>query len=194
MKKWLVLGLVLLMASTAFAQVDPDPNGIGLYFDGAYMTRCGSAASGMLPLYLVASNLSTPGGLGGWEAMVTMNAPGLMFLSAVLAGQGPINLYTAPEFQVGLGVPMEFAPNLLLATINYFVMAGTPGTFYIGPIVHPQSIAGECCFADGADVGNLVPFQAPQGLWTLPAALLNTPCDLVPVQDNTWGGVKGMFK
>lgn len=195
MKKLLVLGLTLLMASTAMAQVDPDPNGIGLFFDmGTYTTRCGSAASGMLPLFLVASNIETPGGLGGWEAQVRLNGAGLMFLSAVLAGQGPINLYTAPEFQVGLGVPMDFAPNLLLATINYFVMAATPATFYIEPIAHAQSIAGECCFADGADVGNLVAFQAPQGLWSLPAALLNQDCGLVAAEDETWGGVKGMFK
>lgn len=194
MKKLLVLGLLLLMASTAMAQIDPDPNGIGVFFDQAGTIRCGQATGGMLSVYVIASNISCPGGIGGWEANVTMNAPGLMYLSAVLAGTGPINLYTAPEFQVGLGVPMGYAPNMLLATVNYFVMAGTPGTFFVGPIVHPQSIPGAACYADGADVGHLVPFQPPQGLWTLPAALLNTPCGLVGADPATWGGVKGMFK
>lgn len=194
MKKLLVLGLVLLMASTALAQVDPDPNGLGLFSDMGYMVRCSSAAgSTMLPLYLVASNISASG-LAGWECQVRMTGSGAMFLSAVMAGQGPINLYTAPEFQVGLGVPMDFAPNLLLATITYFVLAPVPTTFAIGPIDHPQSIAGECVYADAADVGHLIPFQPPQGSWDLPAFVLNGVCDIVPVQEDTWGGVKGMFK
>lgn len=200
MRRLLVLGLTLLMAGSAMAQVDPDPDGIGLFFDGAYTNRCGSAASGMLPLYLVASNLSNgANGLAGWEAQVSFDGAGVMFLNALLAGQGPINLYTAPEFQVGLGLPMEAAPNLLLATINYFVMAPTPAYFRIHPIAHAQSIPGECIYADGIDVGDLRPFQHPQGVgpqgaWTLPAAILNAPCDVVAVEDDTWGGVKGMFK
>lgn len=193
MKRLLVLGLTLLMASNAMAQVDPDPNGIGLFFDTGYTNRCGTVAGGMAAVYLVASNISMTG-LAGWEVQVRAEGAGAMFLNATLAGQGPINLWVAPEFQVGLGVPMVAQPNLLLATLNYFVMAPSPVILKVGPTDHVQSIPGEACYADMVDVGILVKFQPPQGSWTLPAAILNGACDIVDAQEETWGGVKGMFR
>ena len=195
MKKVLALvALTLLMASSVTAQVDPDAEGFGVFFDLDYTSRCTTlSATGLLNAYVVASNISRPT-LGGWEGKVSIDNPNFMFMSATLAGSGPINMLTAPEFMVGLGVPMEAAPNLRLVTIVYYVMALQPANLFVGPCTSFQSIAGEACYADGADPGILVPFQAPAGSWLLPAAKVNQVCDIVAIEDETWGGVKGMFK
>ena len=200
MKKVLALvGLTLLMAVPASAQVDPDLNGLGIYFDlNTFEQRCsptGPAPMTMLYVYLVASNIRPDLTMGGWECSVYHDVPGLSYLSTTVHGQGPINIMTPPDFMVGLGMWMDWAPYHHLATLQYFVMSNVPATWRVGPLRGTfQSIPGEACYADGIDPGILVPFQPPQGSWDLPAAKLYQVCDIVAVEDETWGGVKGMFK
>ncbi len=197
MKKLLFLtGLLLLVSGVAMAQVDPDPNGLGLYYDMGGTVRCQDGiAPGMKSLYLIATDITQPT-LGGWECSISCDSPMWMFLSAVLAGTGPINLFTAPDFQVGLGIPMNNAPSLLLATINYFVQDMNPAALYIGPCSHPSTpLDPTPLYADGANVGILVPFQAVQGNWDLPVAFGNAgTCDIIAVENDTWGGVKGLYR
>lgn len=45
MKKLVVLLLVSLMATSAFAVVDPDPDMIGVYFDATADNNCTTAAA-----------------------------------------------------------------------------------------------------------------------------------------------------
>ncbi len=199
MKKLLaLLGLALLVSSSAMAQVDPDPNGLGIYFDMAGTVRCESGiAPALKSVYLVATNITQPT-LGGWEGHVYCDNAGWMFLSAVLAGTGPINLFTAPDFQVGLGVPMDAAPSMLLATVNYFPQNLDPAPFRLGPCQAPSLPDNPVpLYADGINVGILVPFQAPQGSFDLPVAYGNPAggtCDIVAVEDDTWGGVKSLYR
>ena len=198
-------GLILVSASPGLAQLDPEPDSIGLFFDEAYTFPClCSDATGPFPLYLVASEISCAGGLAGWEAMVSLTpeSTGLFFLSATLSGTGPIMATTPPEFQVVLGVPMPQAPDLLLATLNYFATGPAAACFRIHPIRAP-SLPGECSYVDGAVVDRLVPF-VPPNTWLGPAAFLNTvhcqcPHNLncegqVVTKVATWGAVKSMFR
>lgn len=197
MKKLLsVVGLIILVASVAQAQIDPDHNGLGVYFDQQGLIRCQNGVTpGMKSVYLIATNISQPGGIGGWECKVNNSNAMWMFLSATLAGVGPINLFTAPVFQVGLGVPMSPAPIMVLTTIQYFVQDMNPANFTISAIQYPSVPGVPAVYADGADVGNLVPFVSPQANWLLPVASANNPnCNIVGADPQTWGAVKGMFK
>lgn len=194
MKKLLVLaGLTLLMASNAMAQLDPDPNGLGVFFSNTLPNRCESAMPGMKSMYLVATNISQTG-IAGWECKVYCSNPMWMFLNVVYGGLGPINILTPPDFQVGLGVPMETTPFMVLATLNYFVQDMNAAYFRIGACSIPSTADAVPVYADAADVGNLIAFVSPQADWTLPVAMANVVCSITDVQENTWGGVKGLFK
>ena len=61
----------IVLASCAFAQIDPDPDGIGIYFDleatqVSATVEVGEAVTG----YLIATNPSQEGGLAAWVATV----------------------------------------------------------------------------------------------------------------------------
>ncbi len=186
--------LILLAAGTAGAQVDPEPDGLGIYFDPEATSICADyVGSGTLTTYLSATNVGQPGGVAGWEARLVTDTPDLLFLSAEVVGTGPINLFTAPDFQVGLGVPLACAPVLVLATVHYFVMVpGTVGSILVQPCSHP-SLPGVACYAAGQDPDLLVPFHSVTGGWDGPAARVNA-CGIIGARDDSWGGVKALYR
>ncbi len=62
---------MLLVANASIAQVDPDPDGIGVYFDVEATLVSTTAVTGeYVQAYLIGTNLSQSGDIDYWEAMV----------------------------------------------------------------------------------------------------------------------------
>jgi len=193
-KLMLLVGMLLFVSNLASAQLDPDYNGLSVFFDAQTPVRCQMVPTGLKTVYLVATNLSQVAGLSGWEGRVYCDNPAWMFLSATVHGNGPINILTPPDFMVGLYSPMESRPFMLLVSLQFFVQNLAPTPFRVGQCSSP-STPGAPCYADGVDPGILVRFVSPAADWSLPVAWANSPdCNIVQIQDETWGGVKGMFK
>ncbi len=205
MKKLLIALLAamasLALCSAAIALPAPGDDIIGLYTesDGSGFAHY-EGAGPQVAVYIVYSGLSTPsGGLSGWETNVEQVGGGIMFLNATLLGTGAINLFQAPVFQVGLGVPMTTpGPDgtFAVASLNYFVTNPTdPTTLLLNAIPNtswPEDPGPG--YADAENVGILqrcTPSSGSQtdpsfGFWTGPLA--------IPAEEATWGGVKGMYR
>jgi hypothetical protein len=209
MRKSLITTLAVLaalaLASGASAQLPPPGQDlIGVYsndFDGPTWANL-NVASGMATVYLICSGVSATG-VAGWEAQVYQDGTGAMFVSSVLQGQGPLNMLVPPEFMVGLGVPITESnigiPNAYsLAELTYFISAATPVYLRVDRPVTFTSWPDDPGpgYADPEDVGNLIRFYATSGDLATPVFGFNTgPMDPpIAVQDETWGGIKGLFR
>lgn len=197
MKKLLLtMVLSLCLAGTAAAQIGWSADQIGIYFDEAGSQFCGVAGPSTMPqAYLVIKNAQY--GVAGWECQVAVVPPadGLV-LSYNTLGTGPINIYTPPDFMVGLGVPFPRAGAVVVAAINLFVGGPDPWLFYVRalpPQLRP-SIPGYPAYAAAEDPDILSPLFVSSGDQALPVAQLNGDCAIVATQDDTWGGVKGMYR
>jgi hypothetical protein len=195
MKKILVTLAIVCLAGTAMAQVDPDPDGIGMYFDLDATQYCLDYTGGPVSVYLVLTNASEPTGISGWECHVTYTVPAGDFETGWVLPAGSLNVSTAPDFVVGLAAPAPWAPAILLGTYGILVFATGSMEWYVGPADTP-SIPGVPVYAAGDNPGNLIPLQMVSGSPDLPVAQLNIGCpgDVIGTQQETFGSVKAMFK
>lgn len=139
MKKLLVLAM-LVAAANAIAQSDPNPNGIGFYFDeGGVSNYLATAAPyTVVNAYLIATRITEPSGIIGWEAEIAVTPSPVVAPSYTT--NGGINVLTAPVFQVGLGAALPYAPAIKLLTVGVLNF-GTPFTLAVGPCT-PSSFYG----------------------------------------------------
>lgn len=192
MKKLVVL-LCLLVASSAFAGVDPDPNSVGIYFDqeGFIFEDSAPVMYGPNNCYLVLMNPTTNGILG-WECYVTFDPAGGFSSVTGWAPRGDfVNAGSAPDFAVGLATPLPGGDYIVLMDITYFYTGGEV-LFFLGPAV-VQTIPGQMAFLDGEDVGNAIVMDPSSGAFDAPVYGACSGC-VVATQDETWGGVKNLYR
>jgi len=198
MKKLLVLALMLVAAS-AFAQADVEPNGIGFYFDenGDSNFLPTAAPYTLVNAYLLATRLTESSGLSGWEAEIVVTPTPAVPPSYTVNGGG-INVLTAPIFQVGLGAALPYAPAIKLLTVGVLNF-GTPFSFAVGPCT-PSSFGGlRPGFAAGNDPGKLVgltpsanvPLPGREYFYTVASFINPGP---VAVDNDSWGSVKNLYQ
>jgi hypothetical protein len=202
MKKLLVLvGLAsLVFAGTAMAQIDPDPDGIGLYFDMDGTSVCGEAGTGMTAnIYLAITNASRSAGISGWEAHVVLPDPlpaGHFVLAWTLFGDG-LNLFAPPDFVVGLGSPLPWTPAIVVLNIQMGVFgAPTCIPMALRPANQP-SHPGYMVYVNAADFTDIVNLQYSAGAdYNAPCAMLNCgpDCGVVSDEASSWGSVKSLYR
>jgi hypothetical protein len=195
MKKLLAVFAVALIASGAMAQVDPDPDGIGVYFDVAGLTyeTATAAPFQQVTAYLLITNPTAPAGVSGWEAVVDVTG-GAVGASWVLAAG--LNVTTAPIFQVGIGLgaaALPAAPAVLLATWSGFIMAPTD---VVGFVITPANVsfADSPGYAAGDDETDLIGLQVSNGFPYGDACALINSTGVVANEDLTFSNVKNMFQ
>lgn len=151
---------------------------IGLYFDGEATQDCAPvSAQELRTAYLCLSN-PTGDGIAGWECRVTWEG-GVDVYGWQVEGTGPLNVFTPPEFQVGLGVPHPGAPVTVLASALVMPTSTEDVWFFVKPLFQP-SIPGVACYADGADPDVLIPLVPSSGSPDLPVAGIGATCSVVP--------------
>jgi len=200
MRKLLVLGLVL-MATGAAAQTDPNPNGIGFYFDegGVYNCLPSAAPYTLINAYLLATRITQSAGISGWEAgiaiMPTPAFPPTYTLPGII-----LNPPTPPNFQVGLGSALPYEPAIKLLTVS-ILNFGTPFALAVGPCT-PSSFGGLCPgYADGADPDLLIGLTPSTGIpvpgqpyfYTV-ASFMYICGDDLAAEDDSWSGVKRLYQ
>ena len=194
MKKLLVTLAIVCLAGTAFAQVDPDPNGIGVFFDTEGTVYCHEFIGGAVTAYVIITNPSQDAGIGGYEFHVTAALPAGNYDTGWTLPAGALNVSAAPDFVVGMGSPLPYAPAVVVAQWGLLMFAAGCMEFYVGPADTP-SMPGVPLYADGLNPGLLVPLQVSSGSAELPVAQLNCgECIVIGAEDATFGSVKAMYK
>ena len=197
MKKLLVLGL-MLVATSAFAQTDPGPNGIGFYWDevGIHNELYSAPPYTLLNAYLLATRTTQSAGMASWEAEVAV-IPAPAYPPIYTLNNGGLNVLTAPIFRVGMANVLPYAPVMKLLTVS-ILNFGTPFYLAVGPCT-PSSFGGlRPGYADGADPGLLI------GL--TPSCSIPVPgrpyfCivgwfmhSISATEDDSWGRVKHLYQ
>ena len=193
MKTWVVfLAMAAMLAfGNAWAQVDPAENGIGIYFDEGATINCDSpGAVGPVDMFLCLTNITTPGGVSGWECRIDITE-GFFILNMVLRGSA-VNAATPPEFTVGLAQPLPWSPVIVVADMTVGLFTPDTVELYIGPTFNP-SIPDVPVFADGDDPSNLLPLSQSTGGADIPVMVMNGDCP-VANEDETWGSVKALYR
>jgi hypothetical protein len=186
----ILLAAVLLLAAPAAAQVDPHPDGIGLYFDEQASINCIDMGTGIVTVHLVLTNATAASGVAAWECRVDYPA-NLISAGTSLAGSC-INLASEPDFAVGYVEPRPWAAINVLANLTFFVSNTSPADLFLRPIGHP-SVPGQMVYVAPDDIGAKVPMIWSTGGPDVPVATINGGC-AVPAEQDTWGGVKGLYR
>ncbi len=192
--------LTVFITGNAFAQLDPDQDGIGVYFDPCACVHCLDLAAGEHLGYVVITHpSSSDAGILGWEAKIWAEGPGVV-TEWELMGEAA-NFATRPdEFIVGLGQPLTNPysyPSLVVAVVHLFIFDDeTPINFFIDKVYFnslpevPQPV-----YLDGADVNHIIPLQQIQGGPDLPVAIINGNCDdVVATESTSFDGLKALYR
>lgn len=188
----IILGLVLLTAGGVFAQIDPDPDGIGLYFDEEATLTCKTVpAFVQFDAYLCLTNPSSPNGASGFECRLEFPATILRTFDVIDTTYQ--NLFSSPDYLVGFGAPLPAADVIVLTHIGFFnLQLDTRQEFFVKPIERP-SVPGAACYADGLDPRLLIPLNSSSGSWDLPVAVINGECNVIANEGSAWGRVKSLY-
>jgi len=205
MKKLVVLLLVSLMAGSAFAVTDPDPDMIGIYFDLNANDNC-KVIGPSIPFnaYLILTNTTAPAVSAyevGYTNVVPSGMESMLFRLASTIANGAVSGLDlgdssdilAGDHIVGLAAPLQAGPATVLhawqfmilspdLTMEMFIGAASqsslPGTF---PVI--LNASDSTLFTAGQSTGGI----------DTPVATVNLPC-VVGVEDASFGSVKSLFR
>jgi hypothetical protein len=203
MKKMLAVLAVVLVASGAMAQIDPDPDGFGIYFDtdGLSYELATTASFQPVTAYLLLTRPSDTTGVSGWECTVDVVGPGALAVpvasSWVLSAGTDVD--DTPEgFQVGIGTggaALPYGQTVVLATFSNFVFApGMLVEFFISNIPGTQSFNDTPGYAAGSDETALIPAQVSSGYPYSNACAVINGAGVVADEPMSWSGVKNLFQ
>jgi hypothetical protein len=139
MKKLVVLLMAMLVASVAFAQIDPDTNMMGVYFDTGANETCleGLAPNSFVTAYICLVNPDFAN-IKGFECTMTVN--GSIFAQAPVFPDGGLNVGSGDNYLVGFNqIPAE--PVNILMSLPFLAFGG-PITFDLGPSVPSSGALG----------------------------------------------------
>jgi len=193
MKRLLIAFAIVCFASTSFAQVDPDPDGINCYFDMGGNDYCTDFIGGPVSIYVILTNQSVTTGVGGYECHVDVSElpAGAVFEQGWTLPPSAINVSTAPDFVVGLGTKLPHANAIVLVTYGLLVFGPGCVNFNVR-----ASDSGNLVYADGDNPGLLIPMQVSSN-GSLYGAGLNCPDCLsvvLPSEEQTWGQMKNLYR
>jgi hypothetical protein len=196
-----VLFLFLLIASTCFATVDPDPDQIGIYFDRTADTNWHATWAGQLVYaFVVITNPSSTEILGLEYSLCTEFLGGTDGMLESVSEEWPNGMILQPTTETWcsggrtFSFPTPVLPsgtNAVIVKITYIALGPAQVNFFLGP--HPvQSIADGLPSYIGAD-GQDVPLGVSSGDINLPVASINSYAP-VGIQHMTIGGLKCLYR
>lgn len=184
----IVVVLLLLPATTVWSQLDPDPDGIGIYFDqGASIVAATAEQGEFVPAYLIGTNLSQSGDIDFWEAFVIPGEGAMVSGTPYGAFNLAMNMPGDPRWHCVVywpEIPLPAQPITLLASLHIQVWDDTVpiGLYFSGE--ERYRIEGTL---------EEIPLYPSSGSIDLPVAVINGEAP-VANESGTWGAVKAMFR
>ena len=200
MKKLVVLLMVSLMATSAFAVVDPDTDMLGVYFDTAADQNCIDAAANVpFFAYVTITNPSSAEvhGLEFGYSIVSSAGPGLMFRLANNLPAGAVDLGTntdlfAGDYVVGLANPLPGTPAVQFVTWQFLLLAPQSVEIFLGPSSVPSLDDGMPAYEIGGAIQSL---GLATGGVDVPVATVNGGANCpVATEETSFGSVKSLFR
>jgi len=199
MKKFVTAVCLLVLVASAgsvFAQLDPDEDGIGVYFDPCACVNCVPMEPGPQQGYVVITHPTAQrAGVGGWEAQIWVEGPAVI-TNTTYQGNS-LNFLTPPDYLVGIAVPLYnpfMYPAVVVATIDFQILdTSGPVDFYINGIYKHSLPDRVPAYLDGDDYNIIIALQQPTGGPTIPVATINGDC-AVPSESASWGEVKSLYR
>jgi len=178
-----------LWATAATAQIDPNPDGIGIYADVDGMVNQVELEAGVpMEVYLLLTNPSGPGTFGAWECDIVV-PDNVSIWGWNISTPGAMAVSTPPGFMVAFpGIPYQ--------TVNLLVMFiivpqdSEPAQFFITRYTGPGG-GDEPRYVD-ADTHELITMNPyPDGVDGV--AFTVNPV-VTAVASATWGEVKALYR
>jgi hypothetical protein len=194
-----VLLATLLLAVPALAQLDPDDDGIGVYFDPSGAgSNCVPMEPGLHRSFLVITHpTSQQAGVGGWEAKIWLEGSAL--ITRISYEGNSFNFANrADEYIVGIATPLYnpwMYPAVVVAIFDFFVLEDTAPVYWYIDGVYFHSLPEKVpAYLDGDDYNIIIELQQPTGGPTIPVASINSDDCAVETEPVSWGGMKALFK
>jgi hypothetical protein len=198
MKKLVVLLLVSLMATSAFAVVDPDDNMMGIYFDLEADTLSKDATANVpFMAYLMITNSTYPE-LSGFEASYRVETPagmGGLFFRLAEDLQGGLNVSVGNtavngEYIVGWPSPRPATPAFVAVSWQLMLLGEFQADIYLGPTSAPSIDNGLPAIEIGGAIRSVGLSTGGAGI---PVAVVN---GMAPVAEEmeSFGNVKALFR
>ena len=181
----------LLLPTAALAQVDPDPDGVGIYFDegatlNATLAEVVPPNPGSATAWLIATRVATPGFVQHFEGQVEWEGYGAEAYPYLPVGwdmcwEMPVSNYDHLCVEVG---PSLLAAGDIVILTRYDVFLWVPDVtmrFFLRSLRLWLYPATE------------VALHPANGDWNLPIAVINGEAP-VPVESAAWGSVKSLFR
>jgi hypothetical protein len=186
------------MAFGAQAQVDPDLDSLGLYYDTGATENCGEFSLGeWANLYIVLTRASINTGLQGADFSLFYpqeDTPGWFLIESTASGgfdncdhgEGP----RCPFFPD----PLPWTPAIVLKTIMLAYMGPLEEPsclrFFLGP---SQYFGDDLMYYRSA--GEFYPMYPSTGSYEIPVAVANCDCgEPIPVERGSWGILKALYR
>ena len=192
MKKLVVLLLLSLTASVAFAGLDTGSDSFGVYFDVNGNTNTFNAPI-FTPFFAYLLIMNPAGVTDGYECTVTPTGAPYFALSTTLPA-GSLDVDAAANgFAVGAASPLS--PNaggaIVACTWQFMVQAATPLEFRISAATNPSMPGGLPVVTGG---GVLRRCGISSGSTTAPVAYVNGTNQPIATETSSFGNVKSLFR
>lgn len=191
--------LLTIFVSSAQATVDPDPDGIGVYFDAeADIHEIVVPVSVPFFAYVILTNPSAPE-IMGYEFSATRAIPAGMetmvfVLDEIWHGYNEILPVEPPEqggnFMIGWGTPEPTSPATILVTWQIMLLAPLVMDFHIGPSTGDFGTNGQLTYDTPTGP---VSMHVSSGAPALPVATVNGS-GIVPASSTSFGSLKALFR
>jgi len=195
MKKLVVLLMATVIATGAMAQIDPDDNMIGVYFDMDATQVEFVGSSGNFSGYVCATH-PTYEAIYAWEAAIFVDNQGLAgFVNHVGVPEGVdgLQIGTAPNIIMAFAEPIPAAPVTVIGQFDFGYYGSGGACISLGANDANPSIPGQLAVQVGPTADDIVPFgdSANGGV----CAIIGTAdCVVVPTQDVSFGSVKALYR
>lgn len=183
----------LAVGRTASAQIDPDPDGIGIYADqGALVNTVTASPGDPIEAYLVLTRQSGPAGMQAWEAKLVI-PENVTIWGWNIPGANWMNAGSPPEFSVAYAqVPLPPSPAQVLMTFIILVSDDAPAQFYITRTRENSAGCDLPAYIDGSNIYVVRPLHPwPDGP-TAPSFTINGT--LVAAESGSWTSVKALYR
>ena len=198
MKNLIVLVLISLMATSAFAVIDPDTDMLGVYFDLNADSNCldmGPSIPFMAFVTITNPSATEVHGLEFGYNLLNSGGPGTLFRLANILPAGAVDLgnsvdLVVGDYVVGLASPLPGQPAVQFVTWQFMLLVPQTVEIFLGPSSIESIADGLPAYEIG---GSILPLGLSTGGPATAVATVNGEC-VVAVDNASFGSVKSLFR
>lgn len=191
MKKLVVLLMMAVMATGAMAQIDPDANSMGIYFDTMGEVVCASTGS---MGYVVATRCTLP--IYAYEARMDIDSTMNGFVNdvAVPAALEGFEIGIGANIVMSFAAPLPAADAVVIGEFTFGNYGGGPAFLTLNPNnADNASIPGKIAVQTGPAATDVIEWGTSTN-GGVSAIINGVDCDVVASENVNFGTVKALYR